>query len=481
MLVITNPSTLAAGQHVRQRASARRACAHRSSRPAPSPGRSGRRRREIQTFIRARLTAADCIHPSYVTIMGDDELVPTFPGIGGIESDLEYSLRDSADEMPTSRSAGSSATTPRRSAPRSTRSSPTRTRRPAATGCARRPSPRSSRTTRPRTERGPDVHPVRRDCAQRASSPRRAASGCPSTASTRRTRRGRRPARVPRRHRAAGRAEEADVRLGRRHGRHRRGVERGPLPDGPPRPRVDPGWDNPRFASEDADALTNGAELPVVLSINCSSGAFQDDDRSFATQALVNPNGGAAGVFGDTEVSPTDHNTQIALGLPRRAAAAGAGRRGAGDQAARGRRADPRQEAAGRHRPPRPTASTRNELYLWHYFGDPSMQMWGGDPVELPDPRRFRAVFHKDFGPPRPDPPPYGVEVTLPAEFNGQAFSLLRNGEVIGKAASRAARRRSPPSSATPSPARRTAGRDGGRRRDADLDPGGRAAGQDER
>ena len=32
--------------------------------------------------------------------MGDDELVPTFPGIGGIESDLEYSLRDNADELP---------------------------------------------------------------------------------------------------------------------------------------------------------------------------------------------------------------------------------------------------------------------------------------------------------------------------------------------------------------------------------------------
>ena len=75
------------------------------------------------------------------------------------------------------------------------------------------------------------------------------------------------------------------------------------------------GWDNPRFTSEDADALTNGAMLPVVLSINCSSGAFQDDERSFATQALVNPNGGAAGVFGDTEISPTDHNTQLAFGF----------------------------------------------------------------------------------------------------------------------------------------------------------------------
>src|SRR4029450_4372073 len=29
------------------------------------------------------------------------------------------------------------------------------------------------------------------------------------------------------------------------------------------------GWDNPRFSSDDVAAVTNGAELPVVLSINC--------------------------------------------------------------------------------------------------------------------------------------------------------------------------------------------------------------------
>jgi hypothetical protein len=84
---------------------------------------------------------------------------------------------------------------------------------------------------------------------------------------------------------------------------------------------------------------------------------------------------------------------------------------------------------------PLPEGGTRAEFYLWHYYGDPSMQMWGGDPAELPDPARFRAVYKQDvdFGPPLPDPPPYGVEVSLPPEFNGQAFSLLRSGEVIGK------------------------------------------------
>jgi hypothetical protein len=203
------------------------------------------------------------------------------------------------------------------------------------------------------------------------------------------------------------------------------------------------GFDNPRFSSEDADALTNGAMLPVVLSINCSSGAFQDDDRAFATQALVNPNGGAVGVFGDTEVSPTDHNTQLGLGfmdalLPRVLAGEGpADRLRVGDALIHGKR-----RLAGIWPPSGPgitggDGGTRNEFYLWHYFGDPSMQMWGGDVPEprVPDVSQFRAAFREDFGfPPQPDPPPYAVEVTLPTEFNGQAISLLRDGQVIGKA-----------------------------------------------
>jgi hypothetical protein len=84
--------------------------------------------------------------------------------------------------------------------------------------------------------------------------------------------------------------------------------------------------------------------------------------------------------------------------------------------------------------PPSGDGNTRNELYLWHYFGDPSMQMFGGDPIKYP----VITDFHADFdpgaiGPPQPDPPPYGVRVTLPADYNGQPFALLRNGQVVGK------------------------------------------------
>ena len=37
--------------------------------------------------------------------------------------------------------------------------------------------------------------------------------------------------------------------------------------------------------------------------------------------------------------------------------------------------------------------NTRAELYLWHYFGDPTMQMWGGggNPIIF-NPNLFKAI-----------------------------------------------------------------------------------------
>ena len=76
--------------------------------------------------------------------------------------------------------------------------------------------------------------------------------------------------------------------------------------------------------------------------------------------------------------------------------------------------------------------STRAELYLWHYFGDPSMQMWGGDPPIRIDVSQIVAVY-KQLNEPGGDPGPYEVNVTVPATLNGQTLSLLRNGDTVGK------------------------------------------------
>ena len=86
-------------------------------------------------------------------------------------------------------------------------------------------------------------------------------------------------------------------------------------------------------------------------------------------------------------------------------------------------------------RPPAGDGSTRNELYLWHYFGDPSMQMWGGGSRRSSSTRQAIKAIYK--------PNPFRIQairrllevnVTLPAQLAGQPISLLRNGQVIGKA-----------------------------------------------
>jgi len=81
--------------------------------------------------------------------------------------------------------------------------------------------------------------------------------------------------------------------------------------------------------------------------------------------------------------------------------------------------------------------NTRNELYLWHIFGDPTMQMFGGgSPPIVFNPAIFKAIY-KELPIPRPgDPPPFEVNVTFPTNIAlaGQPVSLLRNGQVIGKA-----------------------------------------------
>jgi hypothetical protein len=201
------------------------------------------------------------------------------------------------------------------------------------------------------------------------------------------------------------------------------------------------GWGHPGFGTANVQALTNGNQLPVLMSINCSSGAYDYDETSFAGEALVKANGGAVGVFGDTRDSPSWHNTQIALGfvdglLPSVLPGEGpTAKQRVGDALITGK-----LRLAGLAPPSGPgitggDGSTRNELYLWHYFGDPSMQMWGGGspPLTL-DPSRFNAVFSRVIGlPPGPDPPPYVVNVAIPRGLSGQPFSLRRNGEVIGK------------------------------------------------
>ena len=99
LLVITNPSTLRAMANTY--ATARRAAGFltRVVQTGALTGQIGTTATQIQTYIRGQLNHPFCIRPSYVTFIGDDELVPTFTtGPGGIPSDNPYSTKNDTDE-----------------------------------------------------------------------------------------------------------------------------------------------------------------------------------------------------------------------------------------------------------------------------------------------------------------------------------------------------------------------------------------------
>jgi hypothetical protein len=436
MLVITNPSTRPAADSF---ATARDAAGLRTVvvETGAGLGQIGTTPAAIQTFIRAELTRAKCIHPTYVTIMGDDDLVPTFPGIDGIPSDLEYSLKNGTDELPdvavgrmigdnqakvqtiVNKTIGYETNPPGSPAafPPQLRHATIAAQFQDVDGAGQVNDGQENRTFTQFAEtvrnglvaRGLTVDRIYKD--NPTTTPLKFNDGTNLPASLKKPT-------------FAWNGTGADVTTAWNAGRflviHR---DHG----------WSDGWGDPGYGTGDVQGLTNGTNLPVLMSINCASAQYDTDETSFVGESLVNPNGGAVGAFGDTRNSPSWHNSQIGLGfvdglLPSVLPAEGpASKQRMGDALINGK-----LRLAGLA-PPGADHSTRQELYLWHYFGDPSMQMWGGDPPLLVSAAQVHAIYKPGPISIVDPPPPYHVEVTLPAELNGQPISLLNKGEVVGK------------------------------------------------
>jgi hypothetical protein len=441
MLVITNPATLAAAETF---ATARRAAGFRTRivQTGAGAGQIGTTATAIQTYIRGQLTSIHCIHPSYITIMGDDELVPTFTdGPGGIPSDLKYSMRNDTDELPdvaigrilgdgqaqvgtaVSKIVGYEAAAPGgpsflNHATLAAMFQDTESGSEVNDGQEVRTFTQFAETVRNGlVKRGVTVDRVYTD--NPTTDPKKFNDGTSLPASLQKPT-------------FPWNGNGADVSADWNEGRfliiHR---DHG----------WSDGWGDPFFTTTDVEALKNGALLPVVMSINCASAQYDTDEDSFVQQALVKADGGAVGVFGDTRNSPSWHNSQIGLGfvdglLPSVLPSEGpATAQRMGDALVNGK-----LRLAGLAPPSGPGISggdgnTRNELYLWHFFGDPSMQMWGGGHAPIIfNPELFKAVFQAALPGPHPEPEPFAVSVLLPRELAGQPISLLQNGQVVGKA-----------------------------------------------
>jgi hypothetical protein len=431
MLVITNPATQAAADAF---AVGKRAQGWRTNvfQVGAGAGQIGTTPAQIQAFIRGRLTAPLCIHPSYVTIMGDDDLVPTFTdGPSGIPSDLKYSLKTDADELPdlaigrilgndqaavgtaVSKIIGYETTAPTGNGMLNKALVAAQFQDDDNDGTENRTFITMAETVRNGlTARGVAVNRVYGESP--GNNPQRFQDGSALPAALLKPTFG---------WNGTGAQVSAAWNEGRFMVVHR---DHG----------WSDGWGTPGYGTADVQALTNGNRLPVVLSVNCSSGAYDYDETSFASEALVKANGGAVGVFGDTRDSPSTANTQMSLGfvdalLPSVLPTEGpATKQRTGDALNWGKL---RLNGIA----PLPNGTTRSEFYLWHYYGDPSMQMWGGgNPPIVFNPVLITAIYKP--GPISiPDPPPYEINFSLgqfAAQFAGQPVSLLRNGQVVGKA-----------------------------------------------
>ncbi len=86
------------------------------------------------------------------------------------------------------------------------------------------------------------------------------------------------------------------------------------------------GWGDPQYLVPDVNDLANQDRLPVVLSINCETGHFDNETDAagngtpsgevyFCEAFQRNANGGAVGIFGHTRVSFSGYNDELCKGF----------------------------------------------------------------------------------------------------------------------------------------------------------------------
>jgi hypothetical protein len=157
------------------------------------------------------------------------------------------------------------------------------------------------------------------------------------------------------------------------------------------------GWSQPSFKASNLASLTNGSKTPVVYSINCSTGYFDNEtDGSgangsyFAEQILRLADGGAAGVFAASRVSPTWANNALTRGLfdatwtnvvPGYGGGTSITR--LGDILNYGKAYMVSQIGVAQTAGSVSTSASDTNLIIYHLFGDATMEMHTGNPYSI--------------------------------------------------------------------------------------------------
>jgi hypothetical protein len=195
-------------------------------------------------------------------------------------------------------------------------------------------------------------------------------------------------------------------------------------------------WAVPELQVSHVLGLTNGNRLPVVFSMNCETGWFDNEtddplhgtgyyEVTFAEAWQRNQNGGAAGIVAPTRISYGGYNDELNKGLidaiwlgflPYAPAS--------GPFSSPQYRMGPALEYAKLYMATIYSESTTRKITfeMFHYFGDPTMEIWTTNPSSM-------AVYHAPIY--YAGPTPYTVEVE-----DGALVSLVRDGEILATAIS---------------------------------------------
>lgn len=172
------------------------------------------------------------------------------------------------------------------------------------------------------------------------------------------------------------------------------------------------GWGSPGFSSSNVDALSNGELLPVVWSVNCASGIFDNETAGgvynttatgtyFAERALRKADGGAVGIIGDTRNSPTWANNALTRGffdavwpdtLPSTGSSTSHKR--LGDILNWGKIYLAGQVGASQTAGSVSTNDMGYEYHIWHVIGDPTLEMWTSNPHRLKLSNTFEIEYN---------------------------------------------------------------------------------------
>ena len=161
------------------------------------------------------------------------------------------------------------------------------------------------------------------------------------------------------------------------------------------------GWSSPSFRTSDLASLNNGNKLPVIFSVNCASGIWDNETAGgangttvsgvyWAEQALRMAGGGAVGVLGDTRNSPTWANNAITRGFfdaiwPGTIADYGDGTSfpRLGDILNYGKLYMVAQVGVSQTAGSVSFLSAYDNVVMWHALGDPTLEMWTSRPSGL--------------------------------------------------------------------------------------------------